>query len=142
MYFSTFYPWICLQLNWFSEKKPICFFAQGFHMKNDQNKIIFLMSYKSSSFDDKIFLAYGVSRHYITSPKMTSFSLQKVWNPFSIWFLWYREGLCQCWSFGYNLNNSWSQQSYYQSNLLPKLTLTTMWVGCTGGNFTSLLVFP
>lgn len=141
MYFSTFYPWICLQLNWFSEKNHL-FLAQGFYMKNDQNKIIFLISYKSSSFDDKNFLAYGVSRNYITSPKMTSSSLQKVWNPFSIWFLWYREGLCQCWSFGHNLNNSWSQQPYYQSNLLPKLTLTTMWVGCTGGNFTSLLVFP
>lgn len=35
------------------------------------------MRYKSSSFNDIKFLAYDVSRHYVSSGKMTSFHLQK-----------------------------------------------------------------
>ena len=38
------------------------FLGNGFFMKHNQNKTMFLMSYNSSSFNDMKFLAYGVSR--------------------------------------------------------------------------------
>ena len=38
------------------------FLGNGFFMKRNQNKTMFLMSYNSSSFNDMKFLAYGVSR--------------------------------------------------------------------------------
>ena len=56
--------------------------AYGFYMKHNQDNVIFLMSYNSLPFDDMKFLAYGVSRHYVTSVKMTSSPLQKYLHPF------------------------------------------------------------
>ena len=50
-------------------------------MKRNQN-IIFLMSYNSSSYIDMKFLAYGMSKLYVTSAKITSSPLQKFWHPF------------------------------------------------------------
>ena len=90
MYFSKFYP-----LNLFIIKlifwENYLFLGHGFYIKCKQNKIIFLMSYNSSSFDNMRFLVYGVSRHYITSAKLTLSPLQKFWNRFLILSQWYME---------------------------------------------------
>ena len=81
MYFSIFYPLNLLIIKlifW----KDNSFLAYEFYMKHNQNKIIFLMSYNSLSFDDMKFLTCGVSRHYGTSTKMASSPLQKFWPSF------------------------------------------------------------
>ena len=80
MYFGKFYPLELLTNKRFSGRTIR--FWYGFYMKHNQKKIIFLQSYNSSSFDDMEFLAYDVSRHYMTSVKMTSSPLQKFWHPF------------------------------------------------------------
>ena len=75
---------ICYLLNLFMIKL-ICWekiLRHGFYMKHIQNKIIFLVSYNLSSFNDMKFLALGVCRHHVTSAKMTLSPLQKFWHPF------------------------------------------------------------
>ena len=68
MYFIIFYPLnlVIIKLIFWKNNS---FLAYGFYMKHNQNKVIFLMSYNSLSFDDMKFLAYGVSRHHVTSVK-------------------------------------------------------------------------
>ena len=80
VYASRFYP-----LNLFIIKlifwENYWFSGHGFYMKRNQN-IIFQMSYNSSSYIDMKFLAYGMSKLYVTSAKITSSPLQKFWHPF------------------------------------------------------------
>ena len=83
IYFSILYS-----LNLFIIKlifwKNHSFLACGFYMKHSQNKIIYLMSYNSSSFDDMKFLAYGVSRYYVTLwlPKWRHLPFKNFVTPF------------------------------------------------------------
>ena len=81
MYFSIFYPLNLLKIKLIFCKN-VSFLSYGFYMKHNQNKIIFLMGYNSSSFDDMKFLAYCVSRNYVTSAKRTSFPFKYFGTPF------------------------------------------------------------
>ena len=74
MYSSKFYP-LNLHIYKLIFWENYSFLGHGFYLKHNQNEIIFLMSYNSSSSDDMKCLTYGVSSHYITSAKMTLSSL-------------------------------------------------------------------
>ena len=79
MYFGILYPLILFKIKLIFWKNH-SFLRHGFYMKHNQNKIFFLISYDSSSFDDMNFLAYGVSRNYVTSAKMTPSPFQNFKN--------------------------------------------------------------
>ena len=81
MYFGILYPLILFKIKLIFWKNH-SFLRHGFYMKHNQNKIVFVISYDSSSFDNMNFLAYAVSRNYVTSAKMTPSPFQKFWYPF------------------------------------------------------------
>ena len=59
MYFGIFYPLNLLTIKLVFWKNH-SLLAYGFYKKHNQSKIIFVVSYNSSSFDDAKFLAYGI----------------------------------------------------------------------------------